>query len=235
MKIAIHFPVFKRYKITDLACQSLERVRSEFQESGIDSDVWMIGDDPKHQARAKRLGYNWVEAPNTPLGNKFNQGMKAIYTDEDWSHLMEFCSDNIFEESFASRMIEEIKKGSEYISLDGFYIMNWRSKEILLFRRMAWSNVGRITSRDVLNRVKRRFGYFYEPRIETRLDLSFHRMIMKVLKTEPVRIESNHPLIVDIKDQASMHGWSSFAAKPDIFPCVHLEGNFPELKTEENG
>lgn len=195
----------------------------------------MIGDDPKHEARAKRLGYNWVQASNSPLGNKFNRGMREIFVDPDWTHLMEFCSDNILEESYAPRMIEEMKKGSEYIMIDGFYIMNWRSKECLLFSRNAFSNVGRITSRFVLDRVKRRFGYFFEPRIETRLDLSFHRIIMKVLKSDPIKIKSDHPLVVDIKDQGSMHGWSSFAAKPEIFPSVHLEGNFPELKTEENG
>lgn len=235
MKICVHFPVYKRPKITDLACDSLDRVLSAFREQGIDSVVYMIGDEPSHRRRAKRRGYEWVEQPNDPVGTKFNRGVREMLKDDSWTHMMEFCSDNILEEKYPEIIGDLMRKGLENITLSNFYIMDWRTKEIRIFSKKAWSNVGRITSRAIIEKLRGRFGYWYEPRIQTKLDLSFHRMIQKIGRSLPFLLHLETPLIIDIKDGNSMHGYQSFAALPEIYPVVDLEGNFPEIKTHTNG
>lgn len=237
MKIAVHLPVYRRYTTLLKACDSLDRLLEGFRERGIESMVYMIGHELKMKRLASNRGYEWVQAPNKPLGAKFNAGVKAMLKDKSWTHLMEYCSDNVVDQKYVDLVADRMEAGEEFIGLFTFYIYNSRTGQTLLFGRKAYTNVGRMSSRVVVERAKRRCGYWFEPRINSRLDTSWKTIATRHGRAKPTFIQTDHPLIVDIKDQGSMHPFKSFLAKANLFPVVHLVGEFPEinLNTENDG
>jgi hypothetical protein len=237
MKLAVHLPVFGRFATVKKACDSLDRILEAFDAEGIPSDVYMIGHEPKMKRLANSRGYNFVYAENKPLGKKFNIGVQRMLEDTSWTHMMEFCSDNLLEESYPKLMIERMRNGEEFIGLLHFYIVHHRTKRALLFSRNAPTNVGRVTDRRILETMKRRTNYWFEPRKNAALDSCMAKRALMIGKAKPTYIETETPLIVDIKDAGSMHAWETFKRNPEKYPVVDLKGNFPELnlKLERDG
>lgn len=231
MTIAIHVTAFRRPSITKLAFTALERTRAELAEYGHDSFVVVGVSEKKSEAIAKSFGYEVVITPNKPIGQKFDAVAKTIF-ERDWDYYMEYCSDNVLDVDYSRLAHEAMTNGIPYWGLAQFYIMNWRTKQCRLFTG-ALSNVGRITRRYLLENIKRKKNYFYEHRLNRGLDASFNKIMWECNKTRAQIAHTERPYIVDIKTDISMNPYGNFAKKDATFPCVPLDGNFPELNDLE--
>jgi hypothetical protein len=231
MTVAIHVTAFRRPSITKLAFTALERTRAELAEYGHDSFVIVGVSEKKSQAIAESFGYDTVWSPNKPLGQKFDAVTKEILN-RDFDYYMEFCSDNILDVDYSRLAHEAMTNGIPYWGMAQFYILNWRTKQCRLFTG-ALSNVGRLTRRYLLENIKLKKNYFYEHRLNRGLDQSFNKIMWECNKIRAEIARIDRPYIVDIKNEMSMNPYGNFAKKEATFPCVPLDGNFPELKITE--
>lgn len=77
----------------------------------------------------------------------------------------------------------------------------------------------------------------FEHRYKKGLDACLYKAVTQVAKVKPTTIETDTPLILDLKTAENMHTFEAFSQNNEKFPVVNLAGHFEEIapKTEENG
>lgn len=234
MTIGVHVTAYRRPTITKLAFTCLKRILDDLKEHGIDSVVVVGVSEPKSAAIARSFGFEPFQVENQPLGRKFNETAKHLLKYE-WSHMLEYCSDNLMEERYGKMLRKQLEADVHFWAMRGFYLMDWRSKTVRIFEDSGFSNVGRITRRDLIEKLYKKRNYIFEPRLGRRLDKGYNDDMWHMCKTMPSFPNLKKPIILDLKDSVSLNPYSNFSCKPDNFPVVSLEGNFPELKLEKDG
>tara|TARA_R110001606_G_scaffold116277_2_gene245164 strand:- start:1894 stop:2619 length:726 start_codon:yes stop_codon:yes gene_type:complete len=234
MTIGVHVTAYRRPTITKLAFTCLRRILDTLEERGIDSVVVVGVSEPKSAAIARSFGFIPFEVPNAPLGRKFNETAKELLKHE-WTHMLEYCSDNLMEERYTDMLIKQLEANVHYWAMNCFYMMDWKSKTVRVFNNSGWSNVGRVTRRDLVEKLYRKRNYIFEPRLTKRLDKAYNDDMLNMCKTMPSFPNLKTPIILDLKNEVSLNPYQNFSRKPEKYPVVSLEGNFPELKTDKNG
>lgn len=231
MKIAIHCTAWRRPTIMQKAFTALERTRKQFADHGIETFVVVAVSEKKSEGICRKFGYETVWVDNSPLGRKFDAAMQKILS-YDFDYCMEYGSDNVLAEEYVPAVLQCIEHGIPWIAMRSFYIQNNRTREVRLFHERGTSNIGRLTRRYLLMQTLKRKGFLFEHRASKALDTSIQQTISSVTKQTPHILRFSHPLILDIKDQNSMHSYESFAQMSTVFPVVPLVGTFPEIETK---
>ncbi len=229
MKIAVHFPVYKRPRIRNIAMDALDRVRGQFLEHGIEMEVCVIGDDPGLAAVCKKRNYIYYEVGNHPVGRKFEMGLRYMLRHMQFDYLMEYCSDNILRNDWAEKMAKELKAGRQWVAHAAFYIVDSKTGQTHLFSGRGQSNVGRCTSRKLVEACQKHRGHCYEYELMSGLDACFRTNISRCTDELTFLLKSETPMIVDMKSEVNINTFRGFANKPDRFPPTEVVGDFPEL------
>lgn len=229
MKIAIHFPVYKRVKIRNIAMDCLDRVRADFARLGIETEVCVIGDDKDVPAVCEARGYRHFEVENKPLGRKFEMGLRWMLRHMEFDYMMEFCSDNILRKDYPTLMAKALKDGQAWVAHDQFYIVDSVTGKTHLFSKRGQSNVGRCTSRKLIEASQKHLNRCYDYELMSGLDASFRTNISRCTDRLTYLLKTPTPLIIDIKSQTNINMFSGFARKPTVFPPTEVIGDFPEL------
>lgn len=233
--IAIHTTAWKRMEVTRIAWKALNRVREQFREHGYDSFVVVGVSEPAHHELAAEFGFKSVNVQNKPVGYKFNRTARHILQMKvPFDYFMEYCSDNILSEDYVPKAVALLEDGKDYIAMNQFYICDMPSGEVRTFgtpetKKGGISNVGRITAAKHVIRTWRKTGMLYDIRANRRLDRSFHMNLYHLWRIEPHIIKTEHPLIVDLKDDDSMNKYKGFEVFEGRFPLSSVVGKFPEL------
>ena len=235
--IAIHATAYKRVAITRIAWTALNRVREQFKAKGYDSFVVVGVTGQEHVDLANEFGFDHVRCQNRPVGLKFNLTAKEIMRRRNWDWFMEYCSDNILREDYVDKAVEMMEQGHRFIAHNQFYIADMNSGKVLRFgnptaKLGGISNVGRLTHATIVRDVWRKTFMLYDVRINKRLDYFFLHHVKQHAKQWPEIIQSETPMIVDLKNEDSMNPVTNFEKHPGRFPISNIVGNFPELPAE---
>jgi hypothetical protein len=239
MKLGVHVTAYRRPTITKIAFTCLRRILDELAEQGVDSHVVVGCSEKKSAGIAKAFGFEPFMVKNDPLGHKFNETAKYLHSNYDWDYMLEYCSDNVMEQRYTSLLLKQIEADTPYWAMNCFYMMNWRTKEVRVYSPSGWSNVGRLTRRDLVDKLYGKRGYIFNPRLGRRLDKDYNDDMFRMCRVIPSFPALTDPIILDLKDDVSLNQYKSFAAKGSKYPVVSLAGNFPEIngleKVEKNG
>lgn len=234
MRVAVLFPVWKRQHLAEISAAGLHRIAGEVAGAGITFTVAVVGSEDWAKAMAKRYGWDYVKAANSILGAKFDKGARYLVDTygDSCTHFMEWGADNIMSTEF-TRLLKTLpdRPGIHCITSNGFYMLKEGSDEVRLFSRGAGSNIGRITLMSVVQKIRRTAaGHIFDHTAKRGLDKSFREKVQAVTGRRPKLHQIAAPYLIDVKGPGSLNGWAQFAAKPDSFPLVEIEGDFPEIQ-----
>lgn len=233
MRLAVHFPVYGRQHLAEISAEGLARIAGELAGDGITFAVTVIGSEAWAKKMAKGYGWEYFEQSNSQLGVKFDNGARHIVDTmgDSCTHFMEWGADNIVSTHF-TELVRSLKDrpGIHCITTNGFYMLKEGSEEVRLFHMGSGSNIGRITLMSVVRKIRQTSaGHIFDPAAKRGLDRSFRLKVQAVTGRRPKLHQIAAPYLIDVKGRGSLNGWDQFAAKPDRFPLVEIEGDFPEL------
>ena len=153
MKFTILVPVWRRYETLKLFNTCIERLKEDY-----DIEVVAVGSEPGDKQICEALNYNYVQAPNNPLGGKLNYGLKACKRLESDAVLM-LGSDDILSSNVMLYYIQQLKKGFDFVGFLDCYFMNLETKDMIYWKGYRGQRAGepigawRCLSRNLLNRL----------------------------------------------------------------------------------
>lgn len=221
-RIAVHVPVFKRWKEQAMSYDCLERVLREFRELGYSTEVYVAGTEARDIDMANERGYKTLHVANRPVGRKFHELLMYMRRDP-WDYLMEWCSDNCVVSGWSAMVHDVLTMNADVVYTDAFYITRFSDKKAMIFEG-GNSNVGRITTREIVEKCIERHGYCFEPRKHRRIDYSYARLFMKYANSM-LCLGRTTPILIDVKSELNINGWDSYSKNRET---VSLTGDFPE-------
>jgi hypothetical protein len=216
--IAFVVPVHARHQIASVCLRHLRTVCDEIG----DATAVLVGNDKVFSDLAVELDFEWVHAPNQPLGRKWNEGLYHAGVRMEADYIVRFGSDDVIHPSFFDRLPEPgviaCTRHSAIVSPDGDRLVN-------LFIRYDGGDGVQIVPASV-----------YEP-LRFRPCLEDRQRAVDGSITEHLRLTGNHPVfeyretdplvIVDFKtatpDQRNtFQSCLAFAAseRSDVFEAV---------------
>lgn len=75
------------------------------------------------RAIAEKNGFLYAEVPNSPLSNKWNASL-ALLRDQDVDGVCIFGSDDLPNETYFLRLLEELSRGRDLLGVDGMYFFD---------------------------------------------------------------------------------------------------------------
>ena len=230
MKIAVHFPTYKRYKEADMAAKALKRLLHEYEALGYTWEVYAAGTTERDIELCQSHGFTTIQVANTTAGHKFHTLAKHIYDNVDFDWFMEYCADNVCRPGYAQAVQDEIDKGADMVGTCSFHMATWHDSKIKTFTG-GYSNVGRMTKGGYVHRAFRRYGMMYEPRYKKRLDQNWRKRVRALKgKIATVQMHDRGPWVLDVKTQLSMHGMNDYPSIPLVEGFVTLDGLFQEFE-----
>jgi len=196
MKIALVTTLWKR----DALERIVLRYYSDLQLDGLELILIAVGSEGRSSLeRATDNGWHYVEAPNSPLSNKWNYGAMAA-SNYDPDGLVIIGSDDLLNKSYFDMIVEEAKTDPGVIQLGDAYFYDVASAEMAyiprcnpgagtyvtsdILRRMGWrlwrSGINRYLDREMSNYVRRE-AYPFEWR--TIRDCESRGIVMLDIKT----------------------------------------------------
>lgn len=217
-----------RVPLTRVWWKGTIRIRKQFNDAGISTQIFVAGDEPEHSELCRQHEGAWAECENTYLGAKWNQVAKAALK---WGadYIFILGSDDFFGPGLIDRYITAIRKNSVHAGLQGIYMYEPRTDRALRLVADTKGNYptapGAVTVRRI-HRNKPVIGagrllhrsifaghdYYWEPEKNRALDAS----MTKTLRLPPARlfVPSPEQLAVDIKTETNI--WS-FDTLLDVF------------------
>lgn len=229
-KLGVHLTAYRRPSITKIAFTCLRRILDDLAEKGVESHVVVGCSEPKSVGIVKKFGFEPYMVKNDPLGHKFNETAKYLLNNYDWDFMLEYCSDNVMEERYTEMLYRQIQADQAYWAMNCFYMMDWKTKTVRIYKPSGFSNVGRLTRRDLVEQLYKKRGYIFNPRLARRLDKDYNDDMFRMCRRMPSYPNLETPLILDLKDDYSLNHYRTFAAEGEKYPVVSLAGNFPEIK-----
>lgn len=220
MKIAVCAPVWGRPALRDKFLDHMLMHQEYLAECGVDMSVAISGSEGQESmGPVVDRGFNYIEAPNKPLGAKFNA---ALFLAE-MSHAPDyFCftgSDTFVDPSVWKQVLAMIEDGERYIGVTDAYLINWSGKgnpHGAAYWPGYWlSNPQRSGEpigpmRFIHRSLMPEDMQLYDQRISSSLDASASRKLPKC-----TTFESKPHRLVSCKEELSITPMSEF-------PAVHL-------------
>ena len=136
MKFTILVPVWRRYETLKIFNTCIERLKKEY-----DIEVVAVGSEYEDRLICESLGYNYVEAPNKPLGAKLNYGLQACKNLKNDAVLM-LGSDDILSSDLMMYYIQQLKKGFDFIGFLDCYFMNLENSDMIYWKGYRGERAG---------------------------------------------------------------------------------------------
>lgn len=230
MKICIITAVWKRPEVFKIFAESIKLLKGDIVVCVVGSE----GD--KSRKMVESYGFQYTEAPNKPLGVKWNQAaILASQTDADYYLLM--GSDDIINQSFLDWYIKLAQKGYEYIYVtDGYFYdtvsaksLYWSGYKKSVYRselRRALG-CGKMLSKRLMIKASWRP---WETHVDRGLDNSFNnKMRLSTKYSIGVRCEGSDRCILDIKSSTNMTPFAKWENCKWVDSKEMLNKFFPEL------
>lgn len=210
--------MWKRPELTDMVFSHVAFLKEKLADklelipavAGSEGDV--------SRAIAEKNGFLYTEAPNSPLSNKWNASL-ALLQDQDVDGVCIFGSDDLPNETYFLRLLEELSRGRDLLGVDGMYffdqftgrMFDWRGYRAP--REKDVPGAGRFLHRRYVERMGWRLwpdglessldgAMFQRLRAQCGQDLFFYQL----------RHREEQVAIVDVKSQTFMSSIESLAA-----------------------
>ena len=123
--IIVVTPFYKRSKILDIFLKHLKKLQKEVNLHAI-----LIGSRslPNEASYIMKHGFEYVYAPNAPLSNKWNEGVKRLQN-YDFKACMILGSDDIISTNLVKRMLRCIELGIEFTGVKDIYFYHYEKEE----------------------------------------------------------------------------------------------------------
>lgn len=133
MEILAFIPVWRRLRITELCYIGLTRL-IEAAPKDFTIQVLVVLSEEEHIPLAEKYGFNWVMTLNSPLGLKFNVGLKHALDTFSFDYLFQLNSDNLISNRFWDHFEEGLKARWPATGVDRVYFYDSATGSILNFR-----------------------------------------------------------------------------------------------------
>lgn len=122
--IAFVVPVHDRHRLASVCLRQLRHVCDEIG----DATAVLVGSDPFFADLARDLDFDWVNAPNEPLGRKWNDGIYHAGVRLGADYIVRFGSDDVVHPSYFDRLptdgVIACTRYSAIVSPDGARLVN---------------------------------------------------------------------------------------------------------------
>lgn len=210
--------MWKRPELTDMVFSHVAFLKGKLADklelipavAGSEGDV--------SRAIAERNGFLYAEAPNSPLSNKWNASL-ALLREQDVDGVCIFGSDDLPNETYFLRLLEELSRGRDLLGVDGMYffdqftgrMFDWKGYRAP--REKDVPGAGRFLHRRYVERLNWRL---WPDGLESSLDgAMFQRLRAQCgqdLYFYQLRHEEEQVAVVDVKSQTFMSSIESLAA-----------------------
>ncbi|WP_300773259.1 hypothetical protein [uncultured Desulfovibrio sp.] len=228
--------MWKRPELTDMVFSHVAFLKEKLADklelipavAGSEGDV--------SRAIAERNGFLYAEAPNSPLSNKWNASL-ALLREQDVDGVCIFGSDDLPNETYFLRLLEELSRGRDLLGVDGMYffdqftgrMFDWKGYRAP--REKDVPGAGRFLHRRYIERLNWRL---WPDGLESCLDNAMFQRLRahcgQDLYFYQLRHEEERIAVVDVKSQTFMSSIESLAAAGPMTiignPYAFLEQHF---------
>lgn len=214
MKIQIVIPLWKRPEVTKFCFKELKKL---IAESKHELNVLCVISEPEYINVCESFGFNWVEAPNNPLGEKINKGIKAALKCQ-WDYLMMMNSDNVIKAELIDKIYEPFfEKSEKFFGISSVTYVNFYTQEARQFDyEYSVLGIGKCIRRDVVEQLK---GNLYRPELNKCLDDTMMDNLMQI-KVYPRMVRYEGMLAMDFKSEVNIWPWEKFKDKGKVVEYV---------------
>lgn len=213
MKLRIVIPLWKRPHVTKYCFDALKRLIADSKHQ---LDVLCIISEPEYINVCEQYGFNWVAAPNDPLGEKINNGIRrALFY--KWDYLMMMNSDNIIE----TKLIDEVYQPffeslNPYFGVNRVTYVKFGTEEA---RDVTYEDsilgIAKCVRRDIVEKAFKEVGYLYIPDRNRGLDDSMMDTLINMgVKRTFVKYEGQ--LAMDFKSEVNLWPWEHFKNEKEV-------------------
>ena len=207
MKIHILTALWKRPEITDIFIQGCKRLGYPVTASISQESYIPICD---------ANDINWIMTPNSPLGAKWNAGLREALNHE-WDYLLILGSDDLISGDLIDRYLSY--EGWDMIGVRDLYLYKDGKVKYFASKRLKTIGAGRLIKRSAIK------GVLWEPYRDKGLDGSCSQK-MKQWGMREKAIKMGDSIVVDIKSDVNMNSFDKLEGE-----IVNKRLNLPELWT----
>ncbi len=207
MKIQIVIPLWKRPEVTKFCFGELKKLISESKH---EISVLCVISEPEYIDVCEDFGFNWVAAPNNPLGGKINKGIKVALKYQ-WDYLMMMNSDNVIKVKLIDDVYQPFFDSNEkFFGIDKVTYINFYTNEAREFSyEYSVLGIGKCIRRDVVEQLG---GALYRHELNKCLDDTMMDNLMKA-KVFPRMVRYEGMLAMDFKSEVNIWPWEKFKDK----------------------
>jgi hypothetical protein len=214
LRLQVLIPLWKRPQVTKFCFDGLQTLIKESQH---EIKVMCVISEPEYIEVCEGYGFEWVAAPNNPVGEKINSGARRVLMNKDWDYLMMMNSDNVIK----AELINEVYKPF-FESLKPFFgiskvtYVNFGTDEA---REIEYDfsvlGIGKCIRRDVVEKSFKMLGYLYTPDRNRGLDDSMMDNLISI-GTYPTMARYTGQLAMDFKSEVNIWPWETFKDKGTV-------------------
>ncbi len=227
-RLGVFTSLWKRHRLSRYVMRHFSRMQIE----GVDIIPLAVGSEGQNSAgTALVCGWDYVEAPNTPLSDKMNAGVSAMAGTVD--AVLIIGSDNMLTVETVEALIDHAERGSQMVYLDDLYYYDSATDKVFYSER-SMPGAGMLIQAEVLDRVD------WKPwpnGINRRLDGQLiNKMTVDAFPCPSQSLKncrSKGYILVDIKSKTNM--WSvdqmkDMTGRVSQVPLAELTNHFPGIR-----
>lgn len=207
MKIQIVIPLWKRPDVTKFCFGELKKLIAETKH---EMKVLCVISEPEYIAVCQSFGFDWVAAPNNPLGGKINNGIKVALKSQ-WDYLMMMNSDDVIKVDLIDKYYDPFFESEEkFFGISSVTYVNFYTNEARQFDYgYSVLGIGKCIRRDVVEQMK---GELYRYELNKCLDDTMMDRLIKI-KVFPRMVRYEGILAMDFKSDVNIWPWEKFKDK----------------------
>jgi hypothetical protein len=205
LKIQIVIPLWKRPEVTKFCFAELKKL---IAASKHEISVLCVISEIEYINICKGFGFNWVAAPNNPLGSKINKGIKRALQLSNFDYLMMMNSDDVIKVDLIDRYYDPFFESKEkFFGISKVTYVNFYTQEAREFcYEYSVLGIGKCIRRDVVEDMK---GELYRHELNKCLDDTMMDNLMRI-KVFPRMVRYEGMLAMDFKSDVNIWPWEKF-------------------------
>ena len=204
--IAITICVWKRIDITRACYRNLEIQRSKFNDLGFDFQVYVCGSEDVHKDLASEFGYNYVDSPNTPVGDKWEKVLRFAIQDE-WDYWMTLGSDDFLLDNSPEIITSQMMTKRCHSGMPkNIFFFDVKSERGFEFKDVRRCGAARWYRREVIQKACDSADRIY-PKKDKGLDARSEVSIIKHTGVSPYRFGQTY--VADVKSDVNINSFES--------------------------
>lgn len=208
MKIQIVIPLWKRPEVTKFCFDELKKLLAESKHQ---LNVFCVISEPEYIDICESYGFNWVAAPNNPVGSKINKGIKRALQLFEFDYLMMMNSDSVIKSELIDKVYQPFFDNNEkFFGINKVTYVNFYTKEAREINyEYSVLGIGKCIRRDVVELAFNQVGELYRTELSKSLDDTMMDNLMKI-KVFPRMVRYEGMLAMDFKSEVNIHPWEKF-------------------------